>query len=159
MTKSIFAGLALGIASLGLASCGETTQEAVEAPDGVPGLEITNGRMVLPAVEGNPAAVYFDLKYNADRGLSLSRVDVAGAESAMFHEYKEWAGRMEMGESNPLPLTNGTEYKFEPGGRHVMAMNVSPELQPGGTTEVTVFVSGGDKTSFPVDILAAGDER
>jgi hypothetical protein len=40
-----------------------------------------------------------------------------------------------------------------------MAMDVSPDLKPGGTTEATVIVSGGGRQSFPVEIRAAGDER
>ncbi len=159
MTRTAFAAAALGIASLSLAACDRGTEAEVAAPEGVPGLEITNGRMVLPAVADRPAAVYFDLAYNADRGLSLTKADVAGAARAELHEYSNWQGEMRMGESGPLPLTNGTTITFEPGGRHVMAFDVSPELTAGGTTEVTLFVSGGDKTSFPVTIQSAGEER
>ena len=40
-----------------------------------------------------------------------------------------------------------------------MAMNVSPDLEPGDTTEVTLTVSGGDKFSFPAEVRAAGEDR
>ena len=157
--KRFMAGAALAIATIGLAACDNATDEVVEAPDGVPGMSVTNGRMLLAPVEGNPAAVYFDLKYDGDRALSLSRAAVEGAESAVMHEYGEYDFKVQMMEMLPVPLTKGTELKFEPGGKHIMAMNVSPELKPGGTTEVTLIVSGGDKYSFPVEIRAAGDER
>ena len=58
-----------------------------------------------------------------------------------------------------LELQPGDEVSFEPGGKHVMAFEVSPELQPGGTTEVTLTIAGGDKHSFEVPVMAAGEER
>lgn len=159
MKKSFFAGLALGVATLSLTACGSDAPEETVAPDGVPGLSVTNARLVLPPVAGNPAALYFDLIYNGDRSLALNRVVVEGAESSMMHEMSEWAGKMEMMEMPPLVLTSGEAVAFEPGGKHIMVMGVSPELKAGGTTEATVVVAGGDKVSFPVDIRAAGEDR
>ncbi len=160
MKKSVLFGLALGISSIALSGCGgETSQEAAVAPDGVPGLSATNARMVLAPVAGNPAAVYFDLAYDGDRNLALSGAAVEGAESAMIHEMSEWEGKMQMAEALPIVLKKGDKLTFAPGGKHVMAMNVSPEMMPGGTTEVTLIVSGGDKLSFPAEIRAAGEDR
>lgn len=158
MKQPIFAIALLG-ATVALAGCGGDPQPVVEEEAGIPGLEITNARVVLGPVEGNPAAVYFDLAYNGDRALTLRRADVDGAKSAMLHQYSEWDGEMQMMEAAPIALTGGTEISFEPGGPHVMAMNPSPELQPGGTTEVTLTVSGGDTITFPAEIRAAGENR
>ncbi len=160
MKTLLFAAVALVSVTLGLAACGE----AAEAPDaeeeaGIPGMTVTNGRMVLAPVEGNPAAVYFDLAYDGDRSFAVRRADVEGAESAMLHEYGEYDFKVQMMEALPIVLNKGDEVAFEPGGRHVMAMNPSPDLKPGGTTEVTLTVSGGDTHSFPVEIRAAGEER
>lgn len=158
--SSILAAALLSAATLGLASCGDgASEQPAEVPEGVPGLTITNARMVLAPVEGNPAAVYFDLAYDGDRGLALNRAHVEGAESATLHEYGEWNRQIQMQEMLPLVLRKGDKVTFEPGGKHVMANNVSPELQPGGTTEVTLTVSGGDKTTFEAAIQGPGEER
>ena len=156
--KQIFTALSLAVSGLALSACGEepTVQEAAETT-GIPGLAVTDGRMVLNAVEGNPAAVYFNLTYEGDRGLAIRSADVAGAESAMLHEYGDNRGNREMMEALPITLRKGTELAFEPGSRHVMVMGVSPELQPGGTTDVTLTVSGGGQATFPVEIVAAGE--
>lgn len=160
MKSSVLAAAVLSIAALGLASCGDgATEQAAVAPEGVPGLTITNARMVLAPVEGNPAAVYFDLAYDGDRNVALTRAHVEGAESASLHEYAEWNRQMQMSEMLPLVLKKGDEVAFEPGGKHIMAMNVSPELKPGGTTEVTLTVSGGDKSTFEAEIRGPGEER
>lgn len=160
MKSSVLAAAALSVAALGLVSCGDSAPEQpVEAPEGVPGLTVTNARLVLPPVEGNPAAVYFDLAYEGDRNVALTRAHVQGAESATLHEYGEWNKQIQMQEMLPLVLRKGDTVTFEPGGKHVMAMGLSPALQAGGTTEVTLTVSGGDKTTFDAEIRAPGEER
>ena len=158
MTKSFFAGLTLTIATLGLSACGGASEE-VTAPDAVPGLSVTNARMVLAPVSGNPAAIYLDLAYNGDRKVAINRVAVEGGESAVMHEMGEWDGKMEMMEMLPIIMEKGDTVKFEPGAKHIMVEGVSPELQPGGTTEATIIIAGGDKLSFPVEIRAAGEDR
>lgn len=145
-------------ASAALTSCGEKTETEVAAPEGIPGLEISNARVVLNAVSGNPAAAYFDLKYTADRGLTIRAIDVKGGEHSMMHQYGEWNRQMQMMEMDLLPLTQGKEYHFKPGDMHVMVMKPSPDLKPGTKTEITFIVSGGDKTTVSADVKAAGSE-
>ncbi|MFN2100683.1 copper chaperone PCu(A)C [Altererythrobacter sp. MF3-039] len=159
MKRSILASAALGFAAIGMAACSDEAPVEQAAPEGIPGLRITNGRMVLNAVEGNPAAVYFNLEYDGDRGLAIRSASVAGAESAMLHEYADNRGVREMMEALPITLKNGTKLAFEPGSRHVMATGVSPELKSGDNTEVTLTVSGGDSITFPVTVQAAGESE
>lgn len=160
MGKSVFAGFALGIAALSVTACGSgADQTAATAPDGIPGLEVSNARMVLAPVAGNPAVVYLDLVYNGDRGLALSHASVEGAKRTVIHDMGNVNGKMQMMEALPIVLKKGEKISFAPGGKHIMAMDVSPDLKPGGTTEVTLIVSGGDKQSFPAEIRAAGDPR
>ena len=158
--KGIAVAAVLMSATLALASCGETPeQSAAQQTTGIPGMKISNARMVLAPVPGNPAAVYFDLAYDGDDSLALNRAEVKGAKSAMFHDYGEYNFKRQMMEMLPVPLKKGDKIEFKPGSKHLMAMDVSPDLKPGGTTEATIIVSGGAKQSFPVEIRAAGDER
>lgn len=158
-TKSMIAAIMLA-STFSLTACGGGAEEASsELEAGIAGLEISNARMVLAPVSGNPAAVYFDVKYSGDRRLTINSADVAGTKSSMIHDYGEYDFKVQMMEALPIPMTNEAEVNFIPGGLHVMAMDVSPDIQPGGKTEVTITVSGGDKHSFDAEILAAGDER
>ena len=160
MKSTVWAPLALVIAGVALSSCGGTEEPAAVAEDqGIAGMTVTNARMVLAPVEGNPAAVYFDLTYDGDRQVALNRASVEGADSAMFHDYGEYDFKVQMMDMLPLPLKKGDKVSFEPGGKHIMAMGVSPELKPGGTTDVTITVSGGKSQTFPAEIRAAGEER
>lgn len=151
-------GLAPGLLMLGACS---QEQAAAPAPvEGVvPGMTVENGRLVLAPVEGNPAAVYFDLTYDGERALSLYDAEVDGAGEAMIHQTVVEPGQNRMVESVPIPLRSGSEIAFAPGDYHVMAMQVSPEVVAGSTVQVTLKLSGGGTHKFDAEVRAAGDER
>ena len=159
MTGRMIFAMALAGDALGLAACGETPADAPAAEAGIAGMQISNARMVLAPVSGNPAAIYFDLAYNGDRGVALNRAEVKGAKSASFHDYGEYDFKVQMMDMLPLPLKKGDKVEFKPGGKHLMVMEPDASLKPGGTTEATIVISGGKKQTFPVEIRAAGDER
>jgi copper(I)-binding protein len=159
MKTTLFASLLIA-SSLGLAGCDNApAQSNAAAENGVAGLTVSNARMVLAPVAGNPAAVYFDLSYDGDGGTALSRVKVEDAKSATFHDYGEYDSKKQMMDMLPVPLNKGDKIEFKPGGKHVMAMEPSPALKAGGTAEVTIFVSGGKSQTFKAPIKAAGDDR
>ena len=153
--------LALGLTAALAACSGEATSEAAaEAVEGqIPGMTITNARMVLAPVQGNPAAIYFDLAYEGEKGLTIRKADVTQAASAMLHDYGEYDFKVQMMEALPIPLSKGTKLTFEPGAKHVMAFEPSDELQPGSKAEVTLTVSGGMTHTFEAEVRAAGEER
>jgi len=158
MTKTVLAALTLAVAPLGLAACGESAEQTA-APEAAPGLEATNARLVLPAVSGNPGAVYFDLANGGDRPIAVRAVSVSGAGSAMMHQYGEWEGKQQMADLPQLLVPAGGKVSFEPGAYHVMANDLSAETTAGSTVEVTLTIAGGDKISFPAQVRAAGEER
>ncbi|MEZ5682451.1 MAG: copper chaperone PCu(A)C [Erythrobacter sp.] len=160
MNFSRFATLALAAAILPLGACSggdAPAEEAVAANQ--TGLEVTDARLVLPAVAGNPGAVYFTLENKGDKNVALRRADVKGAGSAMLHETAEWNHEMVMGEMGPPMLQPGDKLVFEPGGKHVMAFDLEPGLAAGGSTEMTLTIAGGKSMTAPVAIVGAGDER
>lgn len=160
MYFSRIAGLALAAAILPLAACsgGDTPAgEAAEANQ--TGLEVADARLILPAVSGNPGAIYFTLENKGDKNVAVRRADVKGAGSAMLHETAEWNKEMVMGEMGPPMLQPGDKLVFEPGGKHVMAFDLDPSLAAGGSTEMTLTIAGGKSMTAPVQIVGAGDER
>jgi len=163
MRSRILAGALLTALAAGLASCGQGADQSepgAAAPEGFPGITVSDGRLVLPAVKGNPAALYFNLDYTGNDIAMVRAVHVDGAQSADLHETtKSPNGVMEMHKIVQLPVPKGQTLKFEPGGNHVMVMKPDDTLKAGGTTEVTLTFAGGDKTSFPAKIEAAGSAR
>ena len=156
--------LLLPIALAGaLSACGspgpdeaQPSQAASSAPETKPGLALTGGRLILPAVSGNPAAAYFTLANGSDRPVTIAAVDVAGAGMAMLHETQDMAGHSEMHELAGPQVAPGASVAFAPGGKHVMIAGVPATWKPGGTAEITLTFADGDKLSAPLRIEPAG---
>ena len=148
--------LAASFAVLALAACGgaknEEKAEATAAPEAKPGIAISEGRMILPAVSGNPAGAYFTVENNGDKSISIASIAIDGVGKAEMHETK--GGQMKPAER--LDVAAKSVVKFERGGLHVMGFDLDSKLKAGGTTEITVTFSDGDKVSAPLTLEAMG---
>ena len=153
MKRGIWMAAALGIAATGLAGCSEQPQPAETAPEGPQGISVADARLMLPAVKGNPGAVYFEVKNAGEENRVLRAVSVAGAGSTMMHT-KEMLEVAQVA----VPAGGGSA-KFEPGARHVMVMDLADTVTAGSQAEVTLTFVGGNKITFPAEVRAAGDER
>lgn len=166
MRISVVPILAIGCACLSLSACKVADEpsangETEQAQDGAINAFIAaqDGRLVLPAVRGNPAAVYFTLSYAGESGQSLVGASVDGAKMTQMHETTMKDGKMSMAETGPLELVAGEDVVFEPGGKHLMAMELTDTLKPGDKASVTLRFSNGEEHRFDADVLAAGDRR
>lgn len=144
-----------------ISACSQGSESSDKAETAVtaPGLTVSNARVVLAPVAGNPAAVYFDLAYKGAPGVSLTEVEVEGAGMTMIHDYAESAGKMRMTMADSVPLAEGAPVTFAPGGLHVMAMDPETGLKAGGTAKVTLILSDGSKVTVDAPVRAAGEER
>lgn len=152
MRNSIGAALALAITAAVSGACSEAPEQTAAAPEAPEGVAVSNARLMLPAVAGNPGAVYFDVENASDRNRVIRAVSVAGTGSAMMHT-------SDMQEMTQVVVGPGQTVKFAPGEQHVMAMDLADTVTAGAQAEVTVTFVGGDKVSFPADVREAGDER
>lgn len=156
--RLILAPALLGLSALSLGACQQQpaeTAEATAAPEAKPGLAVTDGRLILPVVGGNPAGIYFTLTNTGDKPGALAAVSIDGAAKAEMHETKG-------GTMSPVPqieVPAGGTVKFEPGALHVMAFDLDAKLVAGGTAEMTLTFADGDKLSAPLKIesRAGGD--
>ena len=152
MKRGIWMAAALGFAATGLAGCGEAPEPAEAAPEGPEGISVADARLMLPAVAGNPGAVYFEVTNDSEKNRMIRAVSVAGAGSAMMHS-------ADMQEMTQIAVPPGGSATFAPGEQHIMAMDLADTVTAGGEAEVTLTFVGGDKFSFPAEVRAAGDER
>ena len=152
MKRAIWMAAALGLATAGLAGCSEAPDPAEAAPEGPEGISVTDARLMLPAVAGNPGAVYFEVKNDGEKNRMLRAAAVAGAGSAMMH-----TGDMQ--ELPQMVVAPGESAKFAPGEQHVMAMDLADSVTAGSQAEVTLTFLGGDTFKFSAEVRAAGDER
>ena len=146
-----------------LAACGEdvpeTTYGQQDEAGVIPGLEVTNAKMVLAPVEGNPAAIYLDIAYSADKPIALSGAAVEGAEDAEIHATMEWEGKMQMNKANPIAMKNGDKLSFVPGETHVMVMGPPAGLKPGDKVKASLKLAGARTHDFEATVQEAGEER
>jgi copper(I)-binding protein len=134
---------------LALGAC----QQAPEPnPEARPGVSVSGGELVLPAVTGNPGAAYFTLTNGGDKSVTLAAVSVEGAEKAELH------GSMADGMAplGTLEVRPGETAKFERGGRHAMVFGIAGTITAGAATEMTLTFADGDKLSAPLKVSAAG---
>jgi copper(I)-binding protein len=160
MKIAVIPAMALALGTLGLSSCGQEAQAPAEAATNSPaGVSITEGRLVLPAVSGNPGAIYFNVSNGSDDPVTIRTASLEGAGSTMIHQMGTWNGQPSMDEVMQINVPAKGTLEFKPGDLHVMAMDLDQALAAGGNAEVTLHFARGDKVTFPVEILAAGDER
>lgn len=157
MKRGISFALAVGLGSLALGACSKDASngQAAEAEADI-GITASNVRLVLPVVKGNPGVVYFEVINNVRDYAVLRKVEVAGAGETMLHNTRDNNGVSEMVNLPPVNLPLKETITFEPGGKHVMVMEVGETLQAGGTTEITFTFAGGDKLSVLAPIEAMG---
>ena len=151
--------IALGASLPGLAACSGAADAPTGQAEGATSLTVSNARVVLAPVAGNPAAVYFDLSYSGSAPVTLTSVAVEGAGMTMIHDYAESAGKMQMTMTDAVPLSADAPVTFAPGGLHVMAMEPSDALTAGSTAKVTLTLSDGTTATVDAPVRAAGEER
>lgn len=151
--------LAASLSVLALAACGQGKDAADEpastesaAPDAKPGMSATDGKMLLPAVAGNPGGVYFTLENKGSAPVSVAAIAITGVEKTEIHQTS--GGKMSAVER--VDVEPGAVVKFERGGLHVMAFGIDAGLKSGATTEMTITFSDGDKVSTPLALEAMG---
>ncbi len=134
----------------------EPTTRAVGGPEAPNGISVTQARLVLPAVVGNPGAIYFDIANGSDNQMAIASAAVTGAGMAMLHTTDSQGGTAAMVHVEEVPFPARETVSFAPGGLHVMVHDLGPEITAGGTAEVTLTFADGDKISFPAAIEKVG---
>ena len=116
------------------------------------GMVLSAGRLVLPAVSGNPGAAYFTLVNQGPTAAIINAVAVDGAAQAEMHETSGGT----MAALPTMAIRAGGSAIFAPGGKHVMVFSLAPRLAPGTTTQITLSFTDGSKLSGPLKIESVG---
>ncbi|WP_088308375.1 copper chaperone PCu(A)C [Novosphingobium sp. B 225] len=150
----ILAPLTLG---LGLSACQQQANApeaaASTGPEAKPGVAVSGGTLVLPAVKGNPGVAYFDVANSDAKAVALAAVAVDGAAKAEMHQTSGGS----MAPVDRVEIDPNTSVKFAPGALHVMLFDLDPKLATGGSAEMTLTFADGDKISAPLSIKSAGE--
>lgn len=156
------AGALLACAALLPAACKQQdatpdrTDEVAGPPEAPDGVSVTNARLVLPAVAGNPGAIYFDIANGSGSQLAIASAAVTGAGMAMLHTTSTQDSTAAMVHVEEVPIPARATVSFAPGGLHVMVHDLGPGIAAGSTAEVTLTFNEGDKVSFPAAVEKIG---
>ncbi len=96
---------------------------------------------VRPAQTGGTTAAYFDLVNESADTLHLTGVAGEAAESIQMHETIHEGGMASMREVSGVDVAPGATFHFEPGGSHIMLINVRRPLLPGLAVALTLHFS------------------
>lgn len=134
------------------ASATGAPSEATAGPEAKPGIAVTDGVLVLPAVRGRPGAAYFAVANRGPAPTSIAAISIDGADKAEMHETKGGS----MSPLGAVEIKPGESLRFERGGKHVMVFDIAESVKAGGTAEMTLVFADGDKVSAPLRVEAAG---
>ncbi|RYD66283.1 MAG: copper chaperone PCu(A)C [Sphingomonadales bacterium] len=112
----------------------------------------------LPAVSSRPGAAYFTVKGGAD-ATSLLGVSSPAAVRTELHEMKHEGGMMTMKPLKDVAIPAGSTVKFEPGGKHVMLYDISPEVRAGGKIPLRLAFANGKTIEIEAELRAPGQEK
>lgn len=125
----------------------------------IPGLEVSDAKLVLAPIEGNPAAIYAEISYSGDKLLAISGAEVEGAKNAEVHQTMEWEGKMAMNKANPIPVKKGEKLSLVPGEAHIMAFELPAGLKAGDKVKASLRLAGARTHDFEATVQEAGEER
>lgn len=134
--------------TLSLSACGGTEQ----------GIEVREAWM-RPAAQGENGAVYFVI-HNRGPQDTLTGVSSDIAEAVEMHESTMSGDVMQMHRLDSVPLAASSEIKFEPGGLHVMLIDLKKDLKIGDEVEITLHFTNFEDIDVTVpvsDMPVSGD--
>ncbi|GAB4518865.1 MAG: hypothetical protein OHK0046_27020 [Anaerolineae bacterium] len=149
MTKRFFAVL-LVISGLLLSAFGITSAQDEMAH--TPTVVLSN-IWARPAAVGEVSAVYLMIENRSDADLRLVSVSSPVSETVEIHETSMQDNVMRMSPlEDGLEIAAGEATALEPGGLHIMMLDLLEDLEEGGALQLTLTFEGMDE---PVEIVTA----
>jgi copper(I)-binding protein len=104
-----------------------------------------------------PGVAYVTIRNTGDEPDALVSIETPVAARPEVHDMEETGGVMKMRAAGPLEVPPGGELRLEPGGLHIMLMQLQQPLEEGGRVPLTlVFEKAGEITvSAPIAGIGA----
>lgn len=111
-----------------------------------PGVVSVDDAWIRAAPAGQNSAIYFVLNNEAGEDDTLLSVDFDKAAVVELHMSKmDASGKMTMEHQENVPVPGGAQVVFQPGGLHVMLMNLKEDLTAGQALDIVLhFEKAGD---------------
>ncbi|MEX2572941.1 MAG: copper chaperone PCu(A)C [Balneolaceae bacterium] len=111
-----------------------------------------------PAGTGRTSAAYFLISNSGGQPDTLSHVSSDVAQLTEIHEsFQQEEGMMGMRKVNGLAVPAGSTVRFEPGGLHVMFMQLTHGLVEGDEFDLTLHFKDQGDVVIPVPVRSAAE--
>jgi periplasmic copper chaperone A len=114
------------------------------------GITISNA-WARPGFVGGTSAIYFVIENSGEQDDSLHSAESTVATSVELHEsMMDSSGTMSMHEQHSISVPAKDQIAFQPGGLHVMLIDLTQELNVGDRFNLTLTFEGAGQV--PVDV-------
>ena len=154
MRKKILLVALVGALSLGASACSSDTESVDTTLPAETKFTVDGAWARTSPMESTVGAAYMSITASADDALIGASVDMSVAMMTQVHETTTAAdGTMGMQEIASIPMVAGTPLVLEPGGYHVMIMELVAPLEVGTSFTVTLTFESGATTTVEVPVL------
>lgn len=163
--RTLAASLAAVLALGGLAACGSGSSSTSSATTtGSDNVVVTDAWARASAMSTGDGAAYFTVANDGSTEDELTGVSVpvSVAASAQMHETMLASGDtmggdaiMTMKEVTSVPIPAGGDVHFEPGGHHVMLIELVKPLEAGQTISLTLTFAKAGKITVDAQVRAS----
>lgn len=154
MRKKILLVALVGALSLGASACSSNTESVDTTLPAETTFTVDGAWARTSPMESTVGAAYMSITASADDALVGASVDMSVAMMTQVHETTTAAdGSMGMQEIASIPMVAGTPLVLEPGGYHVMIMELVAPLEVGTSFTVTLTFESGATTTVEVPVL------
>ena len=127
---------------------------ACTPPAKQPVLNIHGAQTTLPAVKGNPSAVYFDIT-GGPQDVRLLSVLAGDALRVEMHESVNENGVVSMKQLTAVDVPAKSRIQFKQGGKHVMIWGINDAAAKRGSFPMTFVFSNNDRIVADVKVNPA----
>ncbi|MCK9487739.1 MAG: copper chaperone PCu(A)C [Dehalococcoidia bacterium] len=152
-----YAAAACGIALLLVASaCADDTAADPTATHEGDLIEVVSA--YIPAPPTHTAAAYVVFRNHSDEADRLLSASADVTDTVELHQTSMDGGTMTMIHVDAIDLPAGGELLMEPGGYHVMLIEVTRELHEGDSVQMTFTFEHHGTVDFSVPVVASSGE-
>ncbi len=150
-TPARLAALA-AVAALSLSACG-TSDESDAATEGAASGEITITDPWVKTAESGMTAAFGELTNGTDETMVLVSAETPASSMNELHEtLSDESGGMSMSQKEGgFEIAPGETLTLEPGGNHIMLMEVTEPIVAGDTVDFTLTFEDGSTFDFTAD--------